>query len=361
MVIPFAATKHHDYTPSMLFHRIRQLRYVSSTRQNSADVAAQFKEMNTKMIRLSKRMGELDLFSRREADRLIQNGRVLVDGEVVEIGHKVPSDLRVDRIEVINVVDCASSHQGQKRVMIRENALTAVILNKPKGYVSGQAEHGHPPAIRLLISRNRIWEKNNSEKETNSDQRDNTVFKRDDDNREHFSYWKGFAPAGRLDLDSTGLLIFTKNGVLAKKLIGASSSVEKEYIVDVEPAMHPTKRELAIDPNFVLPSQSDNQQSFDLSRILQGGGFLLGDNRPLKPCSKARWITKGKRLQIVLTEGRKHHIRRLCRELLGFHVVGLQRVRIGTIELPPAHILPEGCWRPLHRAEIECLLADSRQ
>eukprot|EP00536_Pseudo-nitzschia_multiseries_P000386 jgi/Psemu1/233520/estExt_Genewise1.C_50104 len=276
------------------------------------------------MIRLSKRMGELDMFSRREADRLIQDGRILLDGEVVEVGCKVPSDL-----------------ENQNSNICRHNAMAAVVLNKPKGYVSGQAEHGHPPAIRLLISTNRIRDENERQENMNIYDREDSGFSRGDDNRRHFSDWKGLAPAGRLDLDSTGLLVFTRNGVLAKKLVGASSSVEKEYIVDVEPAI--------------------NQQPFDLSRILRGGEFLLGDDRPLKACPKARWITEGKRLQIVLTEGRRHHIRRLCRELLGYHVVGLQRVRIGPIELPPEGVLPEGCWRPLRQCEVQSLLADSRQ
>ena len=87
---------------------------------------------------------------------------------------------------------------------------------------------------------------------------DATLHFSDDNNNDDddFYDWKGFAPAGRLDRDSTGLMVFTKNGVLAKKIIGASSSVEKEYIVDVAPAVCPTKRELAIDPNFILPSLS---------------------------------------------------------------------------------------------------------
>jgi len=330
------------------------------------------------MIRLSKRMGELDMFSRREADRLMQNGRVLLDGKAVEVGHKVPSDLRANRIEVLaDEEDPSFSHSRTSKSRDRKvetnittgNTMTAVILNKPKGYVSGQAEHGHLPAVRLLISRNRKWDENENDRDKNRN-----INNRNDDGydhlgsnhsrirRRHISDWKGFAPAGRLDLDSTGLLIFTKNGVLAKKLIGASSTVEKEYIVDVERAVCPTQKELAIDPNFVLPSfSSSDRQRFDLTRILRGGEILLGDNRPLKACPEARWIVEGKRLQIVLAEGRKHHIRRMCRELLGYHVVGLKRVRIGQIGLSPPGSLPEGCWRPLHQKEIKSLISGGRQ
>ena len=218
-----------------------------------------------------------------------------------------------------------------------------------------------------------MWGEEDHEYEDQGDSGDNDNVSWDDRSRRHYYDWMGFAPAGRLDLDSTGLLVFTKNGVLAKKLIGASSSVEKEYIVDVEPAVRATKREHDIDPNFVLPSTPE--QRFDLTRILRGGEFLLGDDRPLKPSPRVQWIVKGERLQIVLTEGRKNHIRRMCRELLGFHVVGLRRVRIGRILLPSdinniedtdynteeENILPEGCWRPLRQKELEFLLPNFRQ
>jgi len=299
-------------------------------------------------------MGELDMFSRREADRLILDGKVLVDGNPVEVGHKVPSDLGADRIEIIdlhpnNSASSSSNHSDTS------NPFTAVILNKPSGYVSGQAEHGHPPAIRLLTPK-RLWE--------TEDIRGNKM-KSSESNNIYSNYdWKGFAPAGRLDRDSTGLLVFTKNGVLAKKLIGAASSVEKEYIADVELATNPTKRELSINPDFALPSFSSKQERYNLESILKGGGMLLGEERPLKPCPEAQWIEEGQRLRIVLTEGRKHQIRRMCRELLGFHVVGLRRIRIGPIVLRPTKDdrnvdesgLSEGYWRPLRKDEMELML-----
>jgi 23S rRNA pseudouridine2604 synthase len=327
-------------------------------------------------------MGELDMFSRREADRLILNGRVLVYGNFVEVGHKVPSDLQADQIEIIDEssststsIQLASSSKQNHKHRNNSNITHTVVLNKPMGYVSGQAEHGHPPAIRLLTSRNRIRGTEDPEHTSSSGNDNYDGLSGEARRRRHYYDWKGFAPAGRLDLDSTGLLVFTKNGVLAKKLIGATSSIEKEYIVDVAPAARATKRELSMDPNFVLPVSSSEQQRYDLAPILKGGGFLLGDDRPLKACPMARWIVKGEKLQIVLTEGRKHQIRRMCRELLGFHVVGLHRVRIGPIVLPSTDIeddgfendednnftLPEGCWRPLRQKEMEFLLPNVRQ
>lgn len=287
------------------------------------------------------------MFSRREADRLIQDGRVLLDGEVVEVGHKVPPDLQADRIFVVDEGGSSAGHTNQRHTT--GDVVTAVVLNKPLGYVSGQAEHGNPPAIRLLTKRNRAWGKHDDyDSDCGSDTR----------------HWKGFAPAGRLDRLSTGLLVFTSNGVLAKKLIGAASTIEKEYIVDLEPALRPTKMERSIDPSYVPPPPT-----LDLAELRKGGRFLLGDeHRPLKPCPQVEWIggaegeNETRQLRIVLTEGRKHHVRRVCRELLGQHVVGLRRVRIGPIELMPdggaagGESLPVGCWRPLREEELKALL-----
>jgi 23S rRNA pseudouridine2604 synthase len=278
-------------------------------------------------IRLSKRMSELDICSRREADRLIMDGRIFIDGNLVAIGKKVPFDLGKDRVEI-----------RQPKQSDREDDATSqistVVLNKPVDYVSGQAEHGHPPAIRLLTPSN-LFQNDGAPPLTIP------------------ASWDGFAPAGRLDMDSTGLLVFTKSGVVAKKIIGSSSSIEKEYIVHVSPAMQPSRRELAIDPDFRLPTST-----FNLKPLLKGGGTLLGDEKSgrmsLKPCAKAEWIIRGEKLRIVLTEGRKHHIRRVCRELLGWHVNYLQRVRIGPIHLDG---LSEGNWRPLVQEELDILMS----
>mmetsp|Transcript_25691 Transcript_25691/g.38789 ORF Transcript_25691/g.38789 Transcript_25691/m.38789 type:complete len:104 (-) Transcript_25691:263-574(-) len=89
-------------------------------------------------------------------------------------------------------------------------------------------------------------------------------------------------------------------------------------------------------------------------KILKGGACLLGDNRPLKPVVRSTWTIPGEQLRIVLKEGRKQQIRRMMRELLGFHVTSLERVRIGNIHLDET--LPQGKWRPLSDTEIENIL-----
>jgi 23S rRNA pseudouridine2604 synthase len=211
----------------------------------------------------------------------------------------------------------------------------AVVLNKPIGYVSGQAEHGNPPAIRLLTP-DSLW----ADDEANIPVQLPTS-------------WDGFAPAGRLDMDSTGLLVFSKSGVLTKKIISSNSTVEKEYVVHVSPAEQPTRQELRLNPSFHLPATT-----LDLSPLLERGNLLLGDekkrNPRLKPCVDVQWIKPGEILRISLNEGRKRHIRSACRELLGWHVTALQRIRVGPIHLEN---LPEGCWRPLRQREIEQLLS----
>jgi 23S rRNA pseudouridine2604 synthase len=288
-------------------------------------------------------MSELDLCSRREADRLILNGCVKVDGKLVEVGEKVSSSLKVNRIEILknNSVAAEFTQQQQLQLQQTDNSIVAVVLNKPVGYVSGQAEHGYDPAIQLLTPTN-LWKETSSL--TTPTKESSTKFP---------TSWKGFAPAGRLDRDSTGLLVFSKSGVIAKKLIGENSSVEKEYTVHVSPANQPSRREIEIDPYFKLP-----KSTYDLTRLLKGGGTLLEPKgrktSPLKPCADARWIEKGEILNIVLTEGRKHQIRRACRELLGWHVNALQRIRIGPINMGN---LPEGSWRPLRQDEIDNLMA----
>jgi 23S rRNA pseudouridine2604 synthase len=237
--------------------------------------------------RLSKRMSELGLCSRREADEWIENGWVKVDGTVVTtLGVRVSPRARID-------IDPAAARLQSEQVTI--------LLNKPMGYVSGQAEDGHEPAIVLIKPENR-W----------ADDPSPTRFKP--------SHLRGLAPAGRLDIDSTGLLVFTQDGRVAKHLIGRDSAVEKEYLVRVEGTL------------------SDAGM-----KLLQHGLEL--DGVRLKP-ARVSWQNEHQ-LRVVLREGRKRQIRRMC-ELVGLVVTGLKRVRSGSV---PLGALPVGQWRYLRRDE----------
>ena len=131
---------------------------------------------------------------------------------------------------------------------------------------------------------------------------------------------KGLAVAGRLDIDSQGLLLFTQDGRIAKKIIGENGKLEKEYLVRV---------------NGDLPEEH--------LQLLRHGLEL--DGKPLKP-AKVEWINR-EQLRFVLTEGRKRQIRRMC-DLVGIKALGLKRVRIGNIKLGK---LPEGQWRILQNWE----------
>ena len=142
--------------------------------------------------------------------------------------------------------------------------------------------------------------------------------------RWHPGHARGLAPAGRLDIDSTGLLVLTQDGRIARHLIGEDSEVEKEYLVRVE-----TTRE------GPLPES-------DLELLRHG---LSLDGRALQP-AKVSWANEDQ-LRFVLREGRKRQIRRMC-EAVGLAVTGLKRVRIGSVVLGK---LPAGQWRYLREDE----------
>lgn len=249
-------------------------------------------QQNDQLPRLSKRMAELGLCSRREADDWIVNGWVKVDGEIIDtLGTRVSPDA-----EII-VSGYAIEHQAEN---------VTILLHKPVGYVSGQAEDGYQPAI-VLVHPDNEWTEDPDLNEHNSKE-----FQR--------GFLKGLAPAGRLDIDSTGLLVLTQDGRVARHLIGQDSSVEKEYLVRVEGEL----------------------SEGDLKRLNHG---LSLDGEVLKP-AKVSWQNEDQ-LRFVLREGKKRQIRRMC-EMVGLHVVGLKRVRIGSVNLGK---LPLGKWRYLRDNE----------
>lgn len=247
-------------------------------------------------MRLSKRMSELGIASRREADEWIPKGWVRVDGKVVsELGSRVlPGQL-------ITIEAKARDAQAMK---------VTVLINKPVGFVSGQAEDGHEPAIVLVNALNQ-W--------------------REDRSAIRFLplHLRGLAPAGRLDIDSVGLLVLTQDGRIAKQLIGEDSEVDKEYLVRVH-----TRDGRPLPPKSLA--------------LLRHGLSL--DDEALRP-AEVEWVNDDQ-LRFVLREGKKRQIRRMC-EAVGLEVLGLKRVRIGGVMLG---LLPPGQWRYL-RAD-EKFLAD---
>ncbi|RQU79398.1 pseudouridine synthase [Burkholderia cenocepacia] len=250
----------------------------------------------TGLMRLSKRMSELGMCSRREADEWIEKGWVLVDGERIDtLGTKVRADQKIE------IDERASAAQA---------AQVTILLHKPVGYVSGQAEDGYEPAAVLITRANR-WSGDHSPVRFSP------------------QHLHALAPAGRLDIDSTGLLVLTQNGVIAKQLIGEQSDIDKEYLVRVRFG----ERLIDIDQHF--PAES-------LAKLRHG---LELDGVPLKP-ALVSW-QNGEQLRFVLREGKKRQIRRMC-ELVGLDVIGLKRVRMGRVMLGA---LPQGQWRYLSADE----------
>ena len=176
-----------------------------------------------------------------------------------------------------------------------------ILINKPVGLVSGQAEDGYAPAVSLVTPENQ-WINDVAQ----------ISF-------EH-KHLRGLAPAGRLDIDSVGLLVLTQDGRVAKALIGDKSDVDKEYLVRVE-----------------------GELSAEGLKLLNHGLEL--DGVPLRK-AKVTWQNEDQ-LRFVLTEGKKRQIRRMC-ELVGLNVVGLKRIRIGKVALGD---LPTGMWRYLGEDE----------
>ena len=245
------------------------------------------KDAEGEPIRLSKRLSELGLCSRREADDWISQGWVLVDGEVIDtLGYKV------FRHQDIRLAHRAATGQNNK---------VTILYHKPVGIVSGQAEDGYINAATQISQSNR-WVQDTS--------------------RLSFSKKQliHLAPAGRLDSDSSGLLVLTQDGRIAKQLIGPESTTDKEYLVRVQGEMMP-----------------------DGLKWLRFGLSL--DGEPLRP-AKVGWQNHDQ-LIFILNQGKKRQIRRMC-ELVGLQVIGLKRVRIGNVRLGA---LPRGQWRYLAEDE----------
>ncbi|MFZ3159044.1 MAG: pseudouridine synthase, partial [Rhodoferax sp.] len=218
-----------------------------------------------------------------------------------------------------------------------------VLINKPLGLVSGQAEDGHEPAITLVQPQNR-WAEDNAR----------FFF--------HPSQLKSLVPAGRLDIDSTGLLVLTQDGRVARQLIGEDAVMEKEYLVRVmytgvlnAAAADSAAATYAAAPRPAQPGQvtqlsridDDDPVSQDVQSVFPADKLALLrhglklDGQALQ-AAKVEWQNP-EQLRFVLTEGKKRQIRRMC-EQVGLKVVGLKRVRIGKVMLGN---LPVGQWRYL--------------
>jgi 23S rRNA pseudouridine2604 synthase len=241
--------------------------------------------------RVNRWLAQSGVCSRREAEALIAAGRVRIDGVTVsDPGRKIAPG------QTLTLDDDAAD----------ADRFTAVI-HKPIGVVSAQPDPGQIPAVRLITAQAQWGGPSVAIPDLGG----------------------GLAPLGRLDMDSRGLLLLSRDGVLAKAVIGPESLLDKQYRVRVE-------------------GEITN------ARIGQLRHGLELDGRKLK---RARVDRIGQQtFDMILTEGRNRQIRRMC-ELVGLTVVDLLRVRIGPLHLGD---LPEARWRPLTPTERDLMIGVAR-
>ena len=229
------------------------------------------------LIRLNKHISALGFASRREADKLIVNGEVMVNGKVVtEMGIKVDPDK--DKVEIHG--------NAMKR---RENFIY-IALNKPKGYVCSMRATAQDPKIvtDLIDIGQRIY------------------------------------PVGRLDKDTTGLLLLTNDGTFVNAIIHPSSESEKEYEV-----------------TFSVQIPMGALRKLETGVKLQGEKTLPTKVNKIGPA----------KIRIILKEGKNRQVRRICQKV-GYPVKTLKRVRIKNVHLGE---LPIGRWRRLSKDEVNQL------
>jgi len=228
------------------------------------------------LMRLQKFLSAAGFCSRRQGERYIQDGLVMVNGVVVtELGSKV--DPRTDRVEV------------NGNVIVIEQDLVYLALNKPPGFVTSCQQADEKVVLDLIDIPKRVY------------------------------------PVGRLDKDSTGLLILTNDGRLHHRLSHPSFDHEKEYEVTVARPV----------PDGVLKA------------LAKGLPMMGTKTRPAK-------VTRisARRFRIVLQEGKNRQIRRMARKV-GHQVARLKRIRVSNIKLGR---LKQGAWRHLTPKEKEKLL-----
>jgi 23S rRNA pseudouridine2604 synthase len=234
--------------------------------------------------RLSKRLCEMTSCSRREADEWIENGWVSVDGVVVTtLGARVHPSAKID------IKDAASQHQTES---------VTIVLNMP---VDGRPAESRGEAVQLIHAANR-WAEDES----------SCTFKA--------THLRGLTQVGKLDAGVSGMLVFTQEGSVARRINGDDTRLEKEYMVRVE-----------------------GELSSERLQLLNQG--LTLDEVKLKR-AQVSWQNE-QQLRFVLHEARKQQIQRMC-ELVELRVVAIKRIRIGSVSLGK---LPAGQWRYLRADE----------
>ena len=208
-------------------------------------------------VRLNKYLAECGICSRRAADRLIQEGQVTIDGRTAQMGEQVTGREKI----AVNGKPVAGKQES-----------VLLLYHKPEGVVCTEKD---PHAQRTIATQIR--------------------------------YPVRVTYAGRLDKDSSGLLLMTNDGDLIEEMMRGSNGHEKEYIVRVDKNLTP---------------------SF-LEKMGQGV-YLKELDRTTRPCEISK--IGARTFSIVLTQGLNRQIRRMC-ETLGYGVISLKRVRVVNLLL----------------------------
>eukprot|EP00922_Rhytidocystis_sp_ex-Travisia-forbesii_P050059 GHVS01074484.1.p1 GENE.GHVS01074484.1~~GHVS01074484.1.p1 ORF type:complete len:450 (-),score=63.23 GHVS01074484.1:159-1508(-) len=277
------------------------------------------------MVRLDKVCGLQGLCSRNEASRYIDMGLVMVDGEIASGNRLVPWQRRPLDGKA-NSSSCIVKVELANRAVEIQKQKKTFLLNKPLNYLACPSRNAHvslPLCLSLLVPDRRAC-----------------------DCRVDPSKCKHLSPAGRLDADSTGLIVYTQDGRLCSLLCGSSftspgdsqeelklETVDKEYQVKAEGGVSEDtlsllRHGLSLDGVELLPAEVDRIEEPCSEDLLAAS-------------SGAVW------LRFVLREGRNRQIRRMC-ALVGLHVLRIHRVRIGAVSLLD---LSMGRWRLLKPGE----------
>lgn len=230
-------------------------------------------------MRLQKFLARAGVDSRRHCEQIIADGRVRVNGQVVDrMGSKV--DPRTDEVRV----DGAIVSLGEAPV--------AIMLNKPMGYLTTMDDpHGRPCVAQL----------------------------------EPFGMYPGLFPVGRLDRDTTGLLILTNDGALGYRLMHPKHHVVKTYVAHVAGTMKPE----------------------EVRRLEQGVLLRDGMTAPAQ-VNIVREEPSGSVVELKIHEGRNRQVRRMC-QAVGHPVRSLKRIAMGSLELSD---LQPAAWRMLEEWEV---------
>lgn len=232
------------------------------------------------MERLQKYLAECGIASRRKCEQLILDGKVKVNGETVrELGVKV--DPNKDVIE----------YNG--KIVTKVNKNIYIMLNKPVGYITTVKDQFDRPSVIDLVNI------------------DDRVY-----------------PIGRLDYDTSGLLLLTNDGDLANKLMHPRHNINKVYIAQIKGV--PDKMKLDMFRNGLrIDNYKTAKAEIDILKVANGNSTV----------------------RIVIHEGRNRQIRKMC-ELIGHPVLKLKRVKIGNLDIGN---LKTGQWRYLSKDEVEYL------